>query len=88
VKLFLESSGLGRKITKLLARATVFAQGDPAGDVVYIQEGTVRSNAVSTTGKEAVDAVPGPGDLVGADCLADSHFAWRLRPPPSPRPSS
>jgi len=41
VKLFLESNGLGRKITKFRGKETIFSQGDPAKNVIYIQEGGV-----------------------------------------------
>ena len=42
VKLFLDSTGLGRKVGKFRAKETVFAQGDPAKNVMYIQDGGVK----------------------------------------------
>ena len=39
-------------------------------NVMYIQEGGVKLTVVSTTGKEAVVAILGPGDFVGEGCLA------------------
>ena len=70
VKLFLDSTGLGRKVAKFLAKETVFAQGDTAKKVMYIQEGGVRLTVVNETGREAVVAVLGPGDFFGEGCLA------------------
>ena len=70
VKLFLDSAGLGRKIRKFREKETIFAQGDPAKEVLYIQEGGVRLTVVNTTRKEAVVAILGPGDFFGEGCLA------------------
>jgi CRP/FNR family transcriptional regulator, cyclic AMP receptor protein len=70
VKSFLDSAGLGRKVTKLGAKEIVFAQGDPATTVIYIQEGSVKLAVVNETGKEGVVAVLGPGDFLGEGCLA------------------
>jgi CRP-like cAMP-binding protein len=39
VKVFLDSAGLGRTVGKFRKKETVFAQGDPAKNVMYIQEG-------------------------------------------------
>jgi len=70
VQLFLDSAGLGRKVTEFQGKETIFAQGDPANDVMYIQKGGVRLTVVSETGKEAVVATLGPGDFLGEGCLA------------------
>ena len=70
VKLFLDSAGLGRRVNKFRGKETVFAQGDPAKTVMYIQEGGVRLTVVNQPGKEAVIAVLGPGDFFGEGCLA------------------
>jgi len=70
VKLFLFSAGLGRKVDKFRGKETVFAQGDPAKNVMYIQEGGVKLTVVNESGKEAVVAILGPGDFFGEGCLA------------------
>ena len=70
VQLFLESAGLGRKVSKLRGKETIFSQGDPANNVMYIQEGGVKLTVVNETGKEAVVAILGPGDFFGEGCLA------------------
>src|ERR1043166_2079211 len=70
VKSFLESTGLGRRVRKFRGKETVFAQGDPAKNVMYIQEGGVKLTVVNEAGKEAVVAILGPGDFFGEGCLA------------------
>jgi CRP/FNR family cyclic AMP-dependent transcriptional regulator len=70
VQLFLDSAGLGRKVGKFRGNENVFAQGDPAKSVIYIQEGGVKLTVVNETGKEAVVAILGPGDFFGEGCLA------------------
>ncbi len=70
VQSFLDSAGLGRKVAKFRAKETVFAQGDPAKNVMYIQEGGVKLTVVNKTGKEAVVALLKPGDFLGEGCLA------------------
>jgi CRP/FNR family cyclic AMP-dependent transcriptional regulator len=70
VQLFLDSAGLGRTVRKFPAKETISKQGDPANNVMYIQEGGVRLTVVSEGGKEAVVAILGPGDFFGEGCLA------------------
>jgi CRP/FNR family transcriptional regulator, cyclic AMP receptor protein len=70
VKSFLDSAGLGRKISNFRGKETVFAQGDPAKNIMYIQEGGVKLTVVNESGKEAVVAILGPGDFFGEGCLA------------------
>jgi len=70
VEVFLDSAGLRRTVDKFRRKETVFAQGDPAKHVMYIQEGGVKLTVVNETGKEAVVAILGPGDFFGEGCLA------------------
>jgi CRP-like cAMP-binding protein len=67
---FLDSAGVARQITKYARSAVVFSQGDPATDVFYLQQGSVKLSVLSRTGKEAVVAILGPGDFFGEGCLA------------------
>jgi CRP/FNR family cyclic AMP-dependent transcriptional regulator len=67
---FLDSAGIARAITKYARSAVVFSQGDPATDVFYLQEGSVKLSVLSRLGKEAVVAILGPGDFFGEGCLA------------------
>src|SRR5271154_5077871 len=69
VKAFLDSTGLGRKVAKFERKAAIFAQGDSAKHVMYIQEGGVKLSVVNQVGKEAVVAILGPGDFFGEGCL-------------------
>jgi CRP/FNR family cyclic AMP-dependent transcriptional regulator len=70
VELFLDSAGLGRNVAKFLGNETIFAQGDLAKNVMYIQEGGVKLTVVNETGKEAVMRILGSGDFFGEGCLA------------------
>jgi CRP/FNR family transcriptional regulator, cyclic AMP receptor protein len=67
---FLDSAGVARKVVEFKKKETIFSQGDPAKNVLYIQKGGVRLSVVNETGKEAVVAVLGPGDFFGEGCLA------------------
>ena len=49
---------------------TLFAQGDPAHSVMYVEHGTVRLSVLSHAGKEAVIALLGAGYFFGEGCLA------------------
>ena len=69
-KTFLANPGSGRKIAVFTRKQPIFAQGDPADAVFYIQRGTVRLNVVSRTGKEATIGILNEGDFFGESCLA------------------
>src|SRR6476660_6248647 len=49
--------------------ATIFAQGDPATSVMYVESGAVRLSVLSHAGKEAVIAVLDVGHFLGEGCL-------------------
>jgi CRP-like cAMP-binding protein len=68
---FLPKAGEGRTLAKHDRNQVVFAQGDPAVAVFYIQEGRVKVSSLSRSGKEAVLAFLGPGDFFGEGCLND-----------------
>jgi CRP/FNR family cyclic AMP-dependent transcriptional regulator len=70
LRIFLDSAGVARRITKYPRSAVVFAQGDPAADVLYIQQGSIKLSVLSRTGKEAVVGILGAGDFFGEGCLA------------------
>ena len=69
-KLFLSKVGKGRTIADYSKNQVVFAQGDQADAVSYIQKGKVKLTVVSNAGKEAIIAILGPGDFLGEGCLA------------------
>jgi CRP/FNR family cyclic AMP-dependent transcriptional regulator len=67
---FLDSAGVARKVVEYRRSEKIYAQGDPAKGVKYIQKGGVKLSVVSEVGKEAVVAILGPGDFFGEGCLA------------------
>jgi CRP/FNR family transcriptional regulator, cyclic AMP receptor protein len=67
---FLESAGTARRTVRLARNAVVFAQGEPATSVFYIQEGGVKLSVLSASGKEAVVGMMGPRNFFGEGCLA------------------
>lgn len=62
--------GAGRSTIHYDPNQVVFAQGDSAKSVFYIQKGRVKVTVVSSNGKEAVVAILGTGDFFGEGCLA------------------
>jgi len=67
---FLATIGEGRKSVLFRGKQRVFAQGDLADSVFYIQTGKVKLTVVSTTGKEATIAIFGEEDFFGEAALA------------------
>jgi CRP-like cAMP-binding protein len=67
---FLATIGEGRKLVSVPKKQTIFAQGDEADSVFYIQQGKVRLTVVSKTGKEATIAMVGEGNFFGEGSLA------------------
>ena len=70
VQAFLDSAGLSRMIVGFRKEQTIYSQGDPSENVLYIQQGAVKLSVVNEMGKEAVVAILGPGDFFGEGCLA------------------
>jgi CRP/FNR family transcriptional regulator, cyclic AMP receptor protein len=66
---FLTEVGKGRSIAIFDEGQAVFAQGDPANSIFYIQKGKVKLTVVSEQGKEAVIALLGARDFFGEGCL-------------------
>jgi CRP/FNR family transcriptional regulator, cyclic AMP receptor protein len=67
---FLATIGEGRKAMLFPKKQTVFAQGDPADAVFYLQTGKVRLTVVSKTGKEATIGILSDGSFFGEGSLA------------------
>ena len=67
---FLDSAGVARKVKEFQKGDVVYAQGDAATSVIYLQEGNIRLSVVNESGKEAVVAILGPGDFFGEGSLA------------------
>ena len=68
--IFLATIGEGRKMVAVRKKQTIFAQGDEADAVFYIQKGKVRLTVVSKTGKEATIAILSEGNFFGEGSLA------------------
>jgi CRP/FNR family cyclic AMP-dependent transcriptional regulator len=67
---FLATIGDGRKILFVPKKQAIFAQGDDADSVFYIQKGKVRLTVVSQAGKEATIAIVGERNFFGEGALA------------------
>src|ERR1700683_3056337 len=70
VHTFLDSAGVARKVVEFRKNAVIFAQGDAAEHVMYIQQGGVKLSIVNEAGKEAVVTVLAAGDFFGEGCIA------------------
>jgi CRP/FNR family transcriptional regulator, cyclic AMP receptor protein len=70
VETFLRSAGAAKSVVEYARGETIFSQGDPCKQVMYIQAGGVKLSVLSEAGKEAVVAMLGPGDFFGEGCLA------------------
>src|SRR5580704_19665973 len=71
---FLATIGEGRKVVSFPKKETIFAQGDAADSVFYIQDGKVRLTVVSKVGKEATLGILSQGDFFGEGGLAGQHL--------------
>lgn len=70
VEVFLTTSGVARRRIRIPAGSTIYAQGDRATSVWYIDRGRVKLSVLSSSGKEGIVAVLGRGDFFGEGCLA------------------
>jgi CRP/FNR family cyclic AMP-dependent transcriptional regulator len=79
---FLSKAGVGRKLVNFKPKEAIFAQGQAAGNIFYLQSGRAKISVVSSTGKEATVALPGVGDFIGEEAIAtigtyDCRRRWR-----------
>ena len=66
----LATVGEGRKAVRFLKKQTIFAQGDAADAVFYLQSGKVKLAVVSKTGKEATIGILSEKSFFGEGSLA------------------
>jgi CRP/FNR family transcriptional regulator, cyclic AMP receptor protein len=66
---FLTKMGDGKTVTEYQKDQIVFAQGDSAEAVFYLQKGRVKITVVSEQGKQAVVGIVGTGHFFGEGCL-------------------
>lgn len=69
-KKFLATIGEGRRVVLFSKKQAIFAQGDPADAVFYLQRGKVQLSVVSKVGKEATIGILNDGDFFGEGSLA------------------
>lgn len=69
-KKFLATIGEGRRVVQFSKKQAIFAQGDPADAVFYLQHGKVQLSVVSKVGKEATIGILNEGDFFGEGSLA------------------
>jgi len=67
---FLATIGAGRKLVAYAKKQPIYAQGELAQSIFYIQSGKVRLTVVSKTGKEATIGILGAGNFFGEGALA------------------
>jgi CRP/FNR family cyclic AMP-dependent transcriptional regulator len=67
---FLATIGEGRKNLAISKKQGIFAQGDAADAVFYIQKGRVKLTVVSKIGREATIGILGEGNFFGEGALA------------------
>jgi len=68
-KQFLAKVGEGKTIVQFLKDQVVFAQGDVADTIFYIQKGRLKVVVISEQGKEAVVGILEPGQFFGEGCM-------------------
>src|SRR6202140_3450867 len=68
-KVFLAKGGEGKTILEFSKDQIVFAQGDVADTIFYIQKGRVKVVVISEQGKEAVVGILEPGQFFGEGCM-------------------
>jgi CRP-like cAMP-binding protein len=70
IRSFLTASGLTRKSVDFPKNKVIFASGDPAENVLFIQRGIVKLSVTSGQGKTAVMTLLSAGNFIGVWCLA------------------
>ena len=68
-QVFLAKVGAGKTIVKYRKGRIIYAQGEEADRIFYIQSGAVKVTVVSEQGKEAVVALLDAGDFFGEIAL-------------------
>lgn len=66
VEAYLASTGPSPRVVNYRRGQVAYAQGDPANDVRYVQEGAIKISVLSRIGKEVVVAMLSPGDFFSA----------------------
>jgi CRP/FNR family transcriptional regulator, cyclic AMP receptor protein len=72
-KIFLSTVSVGKTLLHYRSKQAIFAQGDTADAVFFIQEGRVKLSVLSKQGKEATIALLGKDDFLGEGCIASDQ---------------
>src|ERR1700719_608455 len=83
-QVFLDTSGVARKITEFRRGESIYSQGEAAESVMYVQKGGVKYSVVNGSGKEAVVAMFGPNDFFGEGCMAGQTIRMGTTPAVTP----
>ena len=73
-KVLLATVAAGKRARDYEKNQTIFAQGDRAEVVFFVERGKVKLTVLSRQGKQAVIAILGPGNFFGEGCLAGQPF--------------
>lgn len=73
-KSFLAKVGTGKTIQKYRKGRIIYAQGEEADRIFYIQSGKVKVTVVSEQGKEAVVGLLEPAQFFGEGCLNGQEY--------------
>jgi CRP/FNR family transcriptional regulator, cyclic AMP receptor protein len=76
---FLAKVGTGKAIQKYRKGRIIYAQGEEADRVFYVQSGKVKVTVVSEQGKEAVVGILDKAQFFGEGCLMVRRSAWEPR---------
>src|SRR4051812_36397276 len=68
-ELFLSVVGTGRTVSKYRKGQVIFAQGEAADSIYYLQRGRVKVVVLSEQGKEAVVGLVEAGQFFGEGCM-------------------
>ena len=70
LRAFLSNIGPDQTVLHYRKKQVIYAQGDPADAIFYVEEGRVKLSVVSPRGKSAVVALVEPGQFFAEGCLA------------------
>jgi CRP/FNR family transcriptional regulator, cyclic AMP receptor protein len=69
-EVYLGSAGTSRRIAEFRTQKVLFAQGDLADSVMYIQQGKVKLTVLNEVGREAVVGILGSGEFLGEGSMS------------------
>jgi CRP/FNR family transcriptional regulator, cyclic AMP receptor protein len=70
---FLSGRGAGQSRLRPAPGEILWSQGELAEEVFFVEKGWVKVSFVSPNGKEALLALPGPGEFIGTRCIIDKY---------------